>query len=214
MASILFNGGVALNQEFGAAGSGLGFFGAGGFGASVQVGAYQGRTFVCNGAGTQQGPECNNITYLSANSGILGQAGTGIPLQSIPNGQASLNIRFTNAGSNAVKTQNAKLIIYDRAGSPPEQFTASGVTTQVAQINHISQIQGPGGSGFATWSTFLAGVTGLIVLPTCSPGSGATYVSGTNTTDINHDWYFAISASPNSIGSKTQFGLYWSNEYL
>ena len=30
------------------AGSGLGFYGAAGFGASVQVGQYQGRTFITN----------------------------------------------------------------------------------------------------------------------------------------------------------------------
>ena len=29
-----------------------------------------------------------------------------------------------------------------------------------------------------------------------------------------HDWYLAISASPDSIGSKTQYGLYFTLEYL
>jgi len=29
-----------------------------------------------------------------------------------------------------------------------------------------------------------------------------------------HDWYVALSASPDSIGSKTQYGLYFTLEYL
>jgi hypothetical protein len=29
-----------------------------------------------------------------------------------------------------------------------------------------------------------------------------------------HDWYLALSASPGSIGSKTDFGLYFTLEYL
>jgi len=34
------------------------------------------------------------------------------------------------------------------------------------------------------------------------------------TTDIQHDFYYNISASPTSVGSKTQFGLWWQTEYL
>lgn len=32
--------------------------------------------------------------------------------------------------------------------------------------------------------------------------------------DTRHDWYVAISASPQTIGSKTDFGLYFTLEYL
>ena len=31
---------------------------------------------------------------------------------------------------------------------------------------------------------------------------------------LQHDWYVALSASPESIGSKTDFGLYFTLEYL
>jgi hypothetical protein len=63
---------------------------------------------------------------------------------------------------------------------------------------------------------------------TASPG-----VSGTNTSvqDTNvalgyvsnsgsllaatrHDWYVALSSEPVTVGSKTQYGLYFSVEYL
>jgi hypothetical protein len=89
------------------AGSGLGFYGDAGFGASVKVGDWQGRTFITNGAGTTQGPEADNVKYLNAGSGILGQAGSGIALTCIPNYQSTLNIRFTY--DTPIKTQNAKV---------------------------------------------------------------------------------------------------------
>lgn len=38
--------------------------------------------------------------------------------------------------------------------------------------------------------------------------------SGLECRATRHDWYLAISASPDSIGSKTDFGLYFTLEYL
>lgn len=212
MASILFYGAPGLNYEFGAAGSGLGFFGAGGWGASIAVGALNFHTFVTNGNGTVQGVECNNVTYSDGSSGILGQTGTGVALTSIPNIQSTLLISFLNG--TAVKNQNAQLIIYDRQGNPPAQFPATGVTTYVAHIVHPNVVQGPGGSGSTLWTVFSPTVTGTVLFPLESPGSGGLYVSGINTVDVRHDYYFALSATPNSIGSKTQYGLYFYVEYL
>lgn len=188
------------------AGSGLGFFGAGGFGASVQVGAWQGRTFITNGNGTTQGPEANNVQYLSSPSGILGQTGSGLPLLNIPNWQSTLNINFKN--DTAVKTQNVQLRLFDRVNpdNPP-----SGVTTAVAEIVHPNINQVSGGSGSPVWQ-FPAG-TGYMTL-TSSPGMSGLRPNGPNTTDTSHDWYVTLSASPNSIGSKTQYGLYVSLEFL
>jgi len=47
-----------------------------------------------------------------------------------------------------------------------------------------------------------------------SPGTSGLRPSGANTLDARHDWYVAISASPDSIGSKTLYGLYISLEFL
>src|SRR5574337_1439970 len=91
-------------------GSGLGLYGDSGFGSSVSVGSYQGRTFITDSTGVIQGSEGYNIKYLNPGSGILGQTGSGLPLQNIPNYQASLNIRFTNGS--AVQAQNVKAYIY------------------------------------------------------------------------------------------------------
>lgn len=191
-------------------GSGLGFYGDSGFGASVSVGAWQGRTFITNGAGTSQGPEADNVKFLNAGSGILGQTGTGIALTAIPNYQATLNIRFTN--DTPVKTQNVVLRIYDR--SDPNK-AASGVTTKVAEIIHPTVTQANNGSGDTTWQT--PGGSGVTVSLAPSPGVSGLYAgNGANGqwTDTQHDWFVALSASPDSIGSKTQYGLFCSLEYL
>lgn len=190
--------------------SGLGFFGAGGFGASVAVGAWQGRTFVTDGNGTVQGPEAQNVQFLNAGSGVLGQTGTGIGLQAIPNWQGTLNIRFTH--SSAVRTQNVELRIYDRSNI---NNPASGVTTKVAELIHPGPTQVANGSGDSQWLTPAGSAVVVQLAP--SPGlSGIFAGNGTNSTlsATRHDNYVAISASPDSIGAKTLYGLYTSLEYL
>lgn len=191
-------------------GSGLGFYGDSGFGASVAVGAFQGRTFITNGAGTTQGPEVGNVKYLNAGSGIIGQSGSGVALTCIPNYQATLNVRFTY--DSAVKVQNASLRIYDRSDT---DRPASGVTTKVAELIHPDLTQSNSGSGDTTWLT--PGGSGTTVSLSPSPGVSGLYAgNGSNSlwADTQHDWYLAISASPDSIGSKTLYGAYVSLEFL
>jgi hypothetical protein len=199
-------GGFTINDL---AGSGLGFFGAAAFGASVAVGSYQQRTFITDATGAQQGPEVNNVQYLNPGSGILGQTGSGIGLRAIPNWQAPLNIRFTN--DTAVKTQNGGAMIFDRVNI---YNTASGVTTKMAQVIHPNPVQGLPGSGDSTWWTFNQAATGLVMPLVASPGISGFSPNGPNTTDTTHDWFILISASPDTIGSKSQYGLYVSLEYL
>lgn len=191
-------------------GSGLGFYGDAGFGASVRVGEWQGRTFITNGAGTSQGPEVDNVKFLNAGSGIIGQAGSGISLTCIPNYQATLNIRFTY--DSAVRLQNSEARIYDRSNI---NNAASGVTTKVAELIHPDTTQTNTGSGDTTWLT--PGGSGVTVSLAPSPGCSGLYAgNGSNGSwpDIQHDYYLAISCSPDSIGAKAQYGLYFSTEYL
>jgi len=188
-------------------GSGIGFYGDGGFGASVNVGQYQGRSFITNGNGTAQGPEIDNVKFLNSASGILGQTGSGIALTAMPNYQATLNIRFTDASS--VQTQNVSMRIFDRVDI---NNPASGVTTKVAEIIHPGTTQANDGSGDVAWHT-PAG-SSVTVDFISSPGVSGLRPNGPNTTDTVHDWYSAISASPDSVGSKTQYGLYFTLEYL
>lgn len=199
-------------------GSGLGFYGNSGFGASVPVGQWQGHTFITDATGTVQGQEVANCEYLNPTGTILGQTSSGLPLNKIPNYQATVNIRFTN--NTAVRTQNGNLSIYDRSNpSNP----AVGVTSAIYEVAHPDTLQnanGSGGPGTPTisgahaWYVFPGGTPTSGMPITSSPGTSGLRPSGSSTIDTRHDFYIAISASPDSIGSKTQYGLYISLEYL
>lgn len=193
-------------------GSGLAFFGDSGYGSSVEVGKYQGTTFVSDGNGTSRGAQANNIKYFNAGSGIIGTTGSGIGLRAIPNYQSTLNVRFTHTSK--VKVQNCQLRIYDRSNV---NSSASGVTTKVAEIIHPRITQTNTGSGDRSWIS--PGGSGVVVNFANSPGISGIH-AGNGTSIISskqssrHDWYTAISASPDSIGNKTQYGLYFALEYI
>ncbi len=190
-------------------GSGLGFYGPG-FANSVNVGEYQQTTFITNGNGTDQGAQVHNIRYLNGASGIIDSATSGVFLTQVPNYLATGNIRFTH--STAVLTQNVKVYIYDRSNI---NNNASGVTTKFAEVIHPDTVQNNNGSGDTTWLT--PNGSGVVVTMAPSPGISGLYAgNGSNSLrgDTRHDWYFAISASPDSVGAKTQYGLWCQLEYL
>lgn len=203
------------NVIYDLSGSGLGFYGAGGFGASVQVGQYQDNTYITDATGAINGPKSDNIKFVDPASGEVPVSDVRV-LREIPNQLATLNIRFTN--DTAVNTQNIFVRIFDRSNI---DNPASGVTCKVAQVIHPWTTQTPAGSGDTHWST-LGGSGGTINGRTYdpplalvnSPGSGGVAPSGVNTIDTTHDWYVLVSASPDSIGSKSAFALYTSLEYL
>ena len=237
MATLSFFAGEGSNIS-NLSGSGLGFYGST-FGNSVSVGSYQDTTFVTNGDGSAQGVSADNVKFLDDASGIISSALAGTGLKFIPNVKASLNVRFTN--STAVKTQNARLRIFDRVSS---DFSASGVTTKLAELIHTSDLLTVEGSGDEFWwgsqlhdgtdvqgsfqgspnpdirlpiNSYTVGGSGIVVPLSDSPGaSGNSSNNGTGSTvtSTQHDWYVAISASPDSIGEKTRYGLYISLEYL
>lgn len=194
------------------AGSGLGFYGTAGFGVSVPVGEYQGRTYITNSPGTAQGPEASNIKWYSSESGVIGQSGSPINILNIPNYQATVNMRFTY--DSAVQVQNTRIKIYDRVSS---SNSASGVTQQAAEVIHPNTSQVGTGSGDTAWTTFTSNGSGLQYMSLAnSPGISGLYAgNGTASAraDSRHDWYILLSASPDSIGSKL-YGLYATTEYL
>lgn len=202
---------IDTDMSFGVdlAGSGLGFYGAS-FGTSVAVGEYQDTTYVTDTNGVVEGPAARNVKWAHANSGIISGPSTK-HLHDIPNYLSTLNVRFTH--TSAVKCQNVEARIYDRNNI---NVAASGVTTKVAEIIHPSTSStGTLGSGDAAWYTPEG--SSVVVPMAQSPGeSGEWAGNGTTSTrtDDRHDWFLAISASPDSIGSKTQYGLYVSLEYL
>lgn len=188
-------------------GSGLGFYGST-FGSSVAVGSYQDKTFVTNATGIIEGSVARNVKWTHANSG---EANTvSLNLQKIPNFESTLNVRFTN--DTAVKATNVELRIYDGTDITA---AASGLLPQVAEIIHVSTSQAVTGSGDSAWIQ-PSGDTVKVTMAD-SPGmSGLFAENGTGSTEstVRHDWYCSLSASPTSIGSKTNFGLYFALEYI
>tara|TARA_R100000908_G_C3752226_1_gene146738 strand:+ start:1908 stop:2618 length:711 start_codon:yes stop_codon:yes gene_type:complete len=236
MASISFYAGsTAINNL---SGSGLGFFG-GSFGQSVQLNSFQDTTFITDGNGTTDGGAGNNMKYSTDTTSFAAGVVPATGLLFIPNNKASLNIRFSN--DSAVRTQNAKLRIFDRTN---KDHPASGVITRVAELLHPSSSYLIEGSGDSTWwgsashtgsdsqGTFIGsknptgrlpagtntvGGSGIFVPLAKSPGPSGFYAgNGSANTGqyYQHDWYVGITASPDSIGSKTQYGLYVELEYL
>ncbi len=206
MASVDFYAGEN-NNIANLSGSGIGFYGDGGFGYSIPVGSYNGRSFITDSTGTSQGPEVDNCKYLTSSTTILGQAGSGINLLAVPNYLATLNARFTHGS--AVQLHNIKAYGYDRTSknNPP-----SGVQFYAAQIIHPTTTQVVNGSGSAAW--VLMNGSGSYITCTSGPGTSGLSPNGTGTTDSRHDLYFAMTASPLSVGSKDKFGFYLECEYI
>jgi hypothetical protein len=182
-------------------GSGLGFFGSS-FGNAVALNAYQDTTYVTNSNGTVQGPIGDNVKYTHANSGNVNSV-SGLHLRAIPNYLASLNIRIES--DSAIQTQNAKLYGYDRSN---KNNAPSGVTFQAAELIHPWLATSPTGSGSTSW-TQLSG-SGSILSLSNSPGTNGQ-IPGAS---VRHDYYLALSAAPTTVGSKTNFGLWFEVEYI
>lgn len=215
-----------------AAGSGIGFYGSN-FGVSVPIGTKQSTTFVTNSLGTNQGSQLNNTSMVtSGDTNTIGtvsvNGASAINLDRLPNYLCPLNIRFVH--TEPVRVQNCKLRIFDRNNIDNH---ASGVVTYVYEARHPASVQTVSnlshrGRTPNSWYEFdsLDAMTDMVF--TASPGMSGT---NTNVQDTNpalgfvsnsgsllaasrHDWYAAISSEPVTVGSKTQYGLYFSVEYL
>jgi hypothetical protein len=228
-ANILNGSPTVINHS---AGSGLGFYGLT-FGASVPVGSQQNTTYITNSTGTNQGSQLNNTAMNTiGNQSTAGKVSVNgsvaIDNNKLPNYLCPLNVRFTH--DQAVRVQNCKLRVFDRTNI---NNAASGVTTYVYEARHPSANQTVGnldlrGRSANSWVEFNPSTSPTDMVFTNSPGMSGTNTSSSDT-DVNlgyittngvshsstrHDWYVAISSEPESIGSKTQYGLYFSVEYL
>ena len=221
-------------------GSGLGFFG-GSFGISVPVNSYQTSTYVVNDNGTLYDIQGYNNRYdtspAASNSGMVVNESATLGNSGVPNFQSTLNIRFTN--DEYVRVQNCRLRIFDRNDIDTH---AQGVLTQVYEVRHPNPVQGVdnrlhhrGVVDEHEWNTYFddGGAPDDMVL-TNSPGSSGMntdsdaanpaefdggyrnweFQDGSSHQAKRHDWHVALSASPDSIGSKTDYGLYFTLEYL
>jgi len=212
-----------------AAGSGVGFYGND-YGISVPVGQRQDSTWVTNSNGTAISPtQLHNDKFVTVSTASVdGLAETN--LRNLPNYLTPLNIRFTH--TDAVRVQNCKLRIFDRADITKH---ASGVVTYVFEARHPSVDQSVSNLNFRgtaanSWTEFDSAdsATPADMVFTNSPGvsgfntdstdtlvsKGYTSTEGSAHTSTTHDWYVGMSAEPSEIGSKTNYGLYFTVEYL
>jgi hypothetical protein len=215
-----------------AAGSGLGFYGNG-FGISVPVGSQQTTTFVTNANGTAEGARLNNTSLISSGTPVTAgtvsvNSASAVNLDRLPNYLCPLNIRFTH--SEAVKVQNCKLRVFDRNNINNH---ASGVVTYVYEARHPATSQSVSnlshrGRVENSWYEFdpVNAMTDMAF--TSSPGASGKNTNSQDTsptlgyssnegslhTSTRHDWYVALSSEPVTIGSKTNYGLYFTVEYL
>ena len=135
----------------------------------------------------------------------------------MPNYYAPLNVRFTH--TSAVRVQNCKLRIFDRNDISKQ---ASGVTTKVFECRHPHPVEShnPNSGTLAMrgitnygWTEFDP-TSAAETLPSGNADGSQNWVTneGSAHQGVRHDWYLALSASPDSIGSKTQYGLYFTLE--
>ena len=227
------NSGVLINHG---AGSGLGFYGNG-YGVSVPIGSQQDSTWLTNSNGTESTNQVQLHNTKMATTGDASTAGTvssngltAINNNNLPNYLCPLNIRFDH--SEAVRVQNCKLRIFDRANVDNH---ASGVVTYVYEGRHPATSQAQTnlahrGRTANSWVEYDStdsstpadmiftnspGVSGLNTDSTdTNTDLGYTSTQGAAHQSIQHDWYVAISAEPSIIGSKTDYGLYFTLEYL
>ena len=171
----------------------LGFFGAG-FGFSIRVGEYNNTSYVTNDDGTTNFGQVPNLRWANVSGAFVASETVATELLEVDNAEATLRITLTTDSN--VQTQNASFRAFDRASINNDP---SGVTVLAAEINKPSpSIRG---SGDTNWTTIA--------------GSGSTLglddqllASGT------HEWYIGVTASPNSIGEKTNLGYYFETEFL
>lgn len=188
---------VASNQA-------IGFFGDGDFGDPISLNSFNGRTFIVSSDGSTEIMECNNCKYKDSQRVIVGQNGSGILLDQLPNYLSTMNLRFLN--DSPVMVQNATLNVYN--GVDPA-VPPSGLSCYGAEIIHSSMAQDATGLGDSSWVS-LGGSAASLSLSN-SPGISGTFP--VSQLDTRHDWYVALSIGPTLPNDKV-FAFMFDLMYL
>ncbi len=172
----------------------LGIYGSN-FGFSIRVGEYNNTCFRTNSNGTSNGGALPNTRFANVSGAFVGPELTATELLEVDNTESTLKITLTTDA--AIQTQNSKLRAFDRVSI---DSNPSGVTIRAAEIRkHMTLVRG---SGDTNWTVIA--------------GSGAVLDLADQTTAdfTTHDWYMALTATPTSIGEKTNIGFYFETEFL
>jgi hypothetical protein len=171
----------------------LGFFGAG-FGFSIRVGEYNNTCYVTNDNGTTSYGQTPNLRWANSSGAYVASETVATELLEVDNTEATLRITL-NTDSD-VQTQNSAFRAFDRVNI---DNNPSGVTMLAAEINKPSP--SVRGSGDTFWSN-IAGSGSVLSLDDHLAASGT------------HQWYVGLTASPLTIGEKTNLGFYFETEFL
>ena len=179
----------------------------------------------------------NSGMFPGNDAQLLGNSG-------LPNHMAPLNIRFTHdTDEEGVRVQNCKLRIFDRNDINKHASGVMTKVYEVRRPHPIKNADGPnqgplkmrGYAGDHEWKEFEGDASDSVsdMIFTSSPGASGLNTStdddlaeddgtyrnwasqdGEGHRSTRHAWYVALSASPTEIGSKTDYGMYFTVEYL
>lgn len=183
----------------------LGFFGAGGpqgIPFAIIVAKYQDKTFITNRDGENLGTvgllgsgELDNHKFLDTNLVNVNGQGS-VELNDVPQSSGTILIRFVPSGSTPVRTQNMVVRSVPLSAS-------SGVDT-VGGIVTALKIQGYEPAADNTW--------------TQTAGDGALdnrlFILDHDVASLQHDFFASLSASPEAVGERNDFGFFVVIEFL
>ena len=195
--TIQWFGGAGSPEIQPAASGGLntaGFFGSA-FGFSIRVGEYNNTTYRTNSNGTSDGGALPNTRFANTSGAFVGSELVATELLEVDNAEATINILLTTDA--AIQTQNSKLRAFDRTDI---NNNPSGVVIRAAEIAKDQSVVR--GSGDTSW-TVIAG-----------SGNVLSLADQTTADFVAHNWFIALTATPTSIGEKTNIGFYFETEFL
>jgi hypothetical protein len=159
----------------------IGFYGSA-FGNAITVGQYQDTTHNETSGGAHDCPNSNavhlhNVKYLTGSTFAL-DGGSSETLNGTNLTTAECTLKINFSHGSSVATSAATFWAYD---GTTDSAVPTDVTFQCAE------------QGDTAWSN--------------AEGSGAAMTLDDNTTSTSHDYFLALSASPESVGDKTAFAL-------
>jgi len=185
----------------------VGFFGAGGpqgVPFAIIVNKYQDSTYITGVSGLNMGVapfgvkasgELLNTKFQDTTLATVAGVG-GVTLANIPQLSGTVLIRFVPSGVTAVRTQNVlcRTVV----------LNASSGIDDVAGVPVGLKVQGFEPGADSSW-TQTAGIGAL--------ANSVSFVDH-NVTDLVHDFFISLSASPEAVGERNDFGFLVVVEFL
>lgn len=188
----------AYNSSFQSDPNRVGFFGSAGAPASVIIGQYQDRTHRTNNTGADLGIMIN-VKFTGASDAAV--SGVAFPnVEDLPGASGTLLMRFRDATDTLVITQNGFLRAIRFVTNEPND----GLKPLNVDIRGFQAADTHGNAGNSSWTQMSDGA---------GAGSDLSLANQTGETSV-HDWFIALSASPQAVGTNAAFGFLAQIEFL